>query len=554
MTAAWLDPALQASIQQGSDAASRLLIADVQQKVQALGGEVARLTSLAEGQQRLLDKFTVSDSDRGRTLQGFETRFTGVENLRTQVTTFSSQIDALNKNVGTVLELRNSLSDASGTPINVTKLRDDVAGLQQLSENLNGADGKPVRIVDLELKVRDLSDAVGVGSAGGLDARLTAAVGGLEDRLNKRVDDRSKAVQEQITAAQTQTLAKVDAETKASVAAALANVDSTIAAKVGEAEAGLKSTLGQTITTSIQTATDQITASTNNLINQRFAALPDQIKSTVAGAQAASEATLLSKLSVQVSSSVDTRAAAAEARTTAQVKDLATKQDAFQEQLQNDIQDAINGKIEAVQTDLTNKFTAQAAQSQQALSTQVSTQIADAMKTATASVNTQINDGLNQRLADLDTRVNSAVTAGLSTLPDQVKTEVGLEVAALDVTGELAAANTQITTQFRSELNQAIAGQQLRTTNTINALTVQLRGETAATVKAGIDSVFQRTSDLVAGVRADVTSVSDRLSTEVTRFGGSGTRINTTLGGGSSAPWLISYAGRNRAKTNVSGR
>ncbi len=526
VTMAWLDPALQATVNQTSDTGSRVVISDLRQKVDGLGTEVARLTSQLADQQRLIDRFTVNDSDRGRTLQAFDTRFAGVESVKTQVTGISAQLDALNKNVTTVLDLKKSLSDAAGAPIDVGKLKQQVVDLQKLSENFNGADGHPVRLLDVELKFKDLSDAVGLAGKGALDTRLAAASADLEARVNQRADDKLSVFQQQILTSQAQSVAKVTADSKAAVAAALAGNNQAIAAKSAESEARINVSVKDTVTASVKAAQDAITVSTNSAIDQRFAAIPDQVKTAVGAAQTATETRLRADFSSLIDTTVRSQVTAAESRVNTRATDAETKQAAFQKQLQADVQATINAQIATERTALSSSFNAQAAQAQQTIATQVASSVNDAIGRVSTNITAQITDGLNQRTGDLDTRVGRAVTTALQTLPSTIDSTVKQQIAGLDVAGQLQASKTAVITQFRGELNQAMSDQQVRSTAAVSAAITQLRGETATAVKSGSDSAFQRASDLISGVRTDVTTLSTRVNTEVARVD---SRITTAL-------------------------
>src|SRR6185369_971671 len=89
-------------------------------------------------------------------------------------------------NVDKVLDLRQSLQDAAGNPIDVVQIRQDVADLQLLRANLNGADGQPIRLRDIESKIQDIANVVGTGEAGGLDGRLAVFSASIQDSVNAK--------------------------------------------------------------------------------------------------------------------------------------------------------------------------------------------------------------------------------------------------------------------------------------------------------------------------------------------------------------------------------
>ena len=120
---AWLDADLQKSTADGGGGvATRQALSDMQRQVSSLQTQVAQLTALIQAQQASTDRTASNDIDRTRLLQGFDTRLGGVEGLGASVAQVAQSQQALQANVSTVLELRKSLSDANGRPINVAGL------------------------------------------------------------------------------------------------------------------------------------------------------------------------------------------------------------------------------------------------------------------------------------------------------------------------------------------------------------------------------------------------------------------------------------------------
>ena len=518
VTIAWLDPALQASLAQTTGSPARQALAELQQKVDSLGTEVARLTERVSAQQQVIDRFAVNDVDRAKTLGAFETRFAGVENLRTQVTGLAAQFDGFRANVNTVLELKKSLSDVSGAPIDVAKLRQDVNDLGALRENLKGADGNLLRLRDVELRLKELSDAGGLSGAGALDARIGKAAAEVEGRLNQRVDDRTNSVRQDLLAAQVAASAKIEADAKAAVTVALGTVEPTITTKVAEAEARLTTSLKDNVATSVKAARDSITAATATLVDQRVAAVSDQVKSAVTAARTDLSTSLRNDLSAQISTSVQAQAAAIEARLTTRLNDADTRQQAFQTQLRADTQKSMTEQITATKTELGGKFDAQAAQNRQAITTEVAARVSDAMTAAGPGIDAKIAAGVTAQIGNLDARVGTAVTTALRTLPDQISSAVKLEITTLDIAGQLQKTSDRLTGQFRNEMNQAITAEQSRSSTALTAAMTQLRGETATAVKSGSDDAFQRASTLVTTMKGDVQRVSDDLGVQVRRL------------------------------------
>ena len=172
---AWLDADLQSRLGGATAAVStRQALADMDQKIRALSTEVTRLQTVVATSQKVLDDSQAKDIDRSKALLDFDRRFRGVEDIKTLVSTLSSDVGSIRTNVDTVLELRKSLQDAAGNVIDVGQIRTDVESLKLLGVNLNGADGKPIRLRDIESQIADIANVVGTAGAGGLDGRLAA--------------------------------------------------------------------------------------------------------------------------------------------------------------------------------------------------------------------------------------------------------------------------------------------------------------------------------------------------------------------------------------------
>ena len=183
----WLDADLQARLggqQSQGSVLTRTALGEATQKITSLGTEVARLSTLAETHQLLLDRASVDAADRSKVLSQFDARFAGVENLRTLVGAVSNDVNGLRGNLDTVLQLRTSLSDANGNPIDVAQLKTQIGDLQTLRDNLKGVDGNLLRMRDIEVRLNEIGDAAGVGGAGGLDQRIATATGQLKEQLN----------------------------------------------------------------------------------------------------------------------------------------------------------------------------------------------------------------------------------------------------------------------------------------------------------------------------------------------------------------------------------
>src|SRR5687768_4564244 len=133
----------------GVSLATRLALADAQKQVTALGSEVARLSELAEDQKAQIDRVSGDALERENRLREFSERFEAIAALGGLVSALTAQVGSLEEATKTVLELRESLRDEQGEPIDASALVADVKRLDTLGKALLGIDGKVVRMRDV---------------------------------------------------------------------------------------------------------------------------------------------------------------------------------------------------------------------------------------------------------------------------------------------------------------------------------------------------------------------------------------------------------------------
>jgi hypothetical protein len=505
VTTSWLEPSLQTAVT-GVDGGvtTRAAIALMQQQVSALNAQLAGLSQTLDLHQKNLDRFAVNDVDRARALAGFDARFAGVENLRTLVTGMSSQVNSLASNVATVLDLRKSLTDANGAPIDIGKIQQNVGALQKLADNLNGVDGTPVRIRDVQLQIKEISDAVGVGGTGGLDARLAALSTELEARLDKKADDRATALHAQLLSEQN---ARADQSTAQFEAAIKSNSDAfnlALATSSKDTESRLTQSFTTQLTATINAARDGITAATSALVDQRMAAASAQTAAAITAASADLRTSLERSLSDSLHADLQTQVGAAEQRLNTRVASIATDNQAFQTQMTATTQTTIQSSISALGNTLATSVSSQITQAQTTLQTRLDTNLTSAIAATRTALDQSIASNLDQRLSTLNDRVSGAVSNALQTLPQQIGTVVDQRLTALDVSGQIGRSTTTVAQQLRSEFSQAINDLQGRFTTATNGVLTQLRGEISVAARSAADDAVQRASALVSGLRDEV--------------------------------------------------
>lgn len=305
---AWLDAELQATMAEGSGGvSSRTAVATLGKRVENLATELARLTSLVEQQQATTDRNTADRVDQGNKIRQFVGRLERVDELGGQVSSLNGELRGLKTNVSTVLELRSQLTDPQGQPIDVAKLRDDVGRLRTLERRMTGADGSPLRLRDLELKLAELSDVVGAGGGGGLEARLATLSGEIQARLEARVDERTAAAETglrgQLDANRAETLSVLERE----VAEVRSGVTATVDGRATGLQAELLATMNETVTALGERVRAQITTETTRLVDSRLQGVPAQVQAGVVSARNELRAALAAELTGVINAQVENR-------------------------------------------------------------------------------------------------------------------------------------------------------------------------------------------------------------------------------------------------------
>jgi hypothetical protein len=506
----WLDAELQAGQGGGGGSLStRSALVDMRQQVQALSAEVARLTTLIETQQKFLDRSAVDEIDRGKSLRAFEGRFAGVENLRTLVTNLSGQQESLGRNVNTVLELRRTLSDAQGNPIDVSALRQDLARLQALRDNLTGVDGSLLRVRDLELKLTELSDAVGVGGPGGLERRLGDLSATVEGRLNNRIDERTATLQTALTEAATGVETRLRTQLSNTLAENTIELDRAALDRLGVAEGRLRAEFTAQVTVATDAIRQDSVTAARAFVEQRFAEAPNLVATAVNTARAEIMEGLRGELNGQVTTQVRDQVAAVEARLSGRLSITENQVGAFRQELPTLVSTRVAEASDALADRLNTDLDARMAQVRQGLESRVNAQVSATVTEALGSLDARIAGRVDQGLSGLDTKIAQAVAGATRDLSTQIDTEVRDQVTALNLSQQIDASTASARQQLRGELAVAIANQQAQATNAVNDIASLLRAETDAKVRAGAEEAIQHTNSQLGRLRDDVNRTID---------------------------------------------
>lgn len=519
VTLAWLDADLQKRISDaGAGVPTRLLVADMDQKISNLSAQVAQFTVLLQAMRRQMDGFTVNDADREKALRGVDTRFAGLENLRTSVTGLAAQFDGLKSSVNTVIDLRKSLSDANGKAIDVNKLQQDVTSLQGLSDNLKGIDGNLVRLRDIQLKLNEVSDAAGVGGPGGLQSRLDKLSSDMETRVNGRLDTKVQALHDQIQTENTNAITQVRNDFTTAIGKATTSLDQSSTEKVKAAEERLNAATGDRITTAMQSLRSETAASITAQFDQRLAGLPAQISSTATKAANDAVNGLSATLTTTLTNQMQAQAAAANTKLDNRLAGFQQTMDAFRVETQKLVKSSVASASDTLTGTLTSHVDTQVSQARQAIEGELDGRVKSAVDAADATLDTRVGAVVDQRLSTLDSRIGQSVTQATRNLPGEITTEVKSQITTLNLSSQIQDASTKTTQQLRSEMAQAIADQQAKTATSINNAVTLLRGEIHVAAKNATDSAIASSSANISSLRTDFNNtLNDRLKNVVFR-------------------------------------
>jgi hypothetical protein len=517
----WLDADLQSRLAGGGagGVATRLSLADMQVKLDALGGQVGQLSTLGEDLQTRLDRTVADGLQQATKLTGFDQRFSGIEDLRGLVTGLSAQVGGLQPGIDAVLALRQSLGD-----VDVAGLQQRVVSLEALGKNLLGADGSPVHLTDVEARVKQLEDTLEVSPGSSLDDRVANLRKDLETALDKRVDDG---------------LATVGARVDAATADARASVESELASRLDETKSALEQNTAELVATAqqsletsfaarVETATADLRTSLSteaaSLVDQRLATLPAQISDAAKAAVGAAVSPLRDTLAQELGSQLDARISASDAALTARADALDAKladRDAQLPQL-------VAAEAAAELPDLVAGSVANASSTLAAgLGARVDQQLAQARDGLAATVQENVSTSLTAALGDLDARISAQLAPQLAGLDDRIQSAAAAAVGDLDsrvadavrsqLDSRLTDLGTQLTQQWQADLQ---AGLQRAAADNAQALSSALdgiRGEIATSHDDALHTALDAVDRTQASVEAEVKSSSDALTSQLAR-------------------------------------
>jgi uncharacterized small protein (DUF1192 family) len=515
VSAAWLDADLQAKLGGGDGSVStRSALAEISSRIASLNTEVARLTALLDSHGKLIDRSQVEELDRSRKLKQFDDRFAGVENLRTLVSTLSNDVTGVKSNVDTVLQLRESLRDVTGAPIDVSKMRQELTDVQTLRENLKGVDGQLLRLRDVEIKLREISDSVGVGGAGGLDARIGAIVAGTEQRLNTRVDERAAGLKSELDATVVASENRLKGQLASSVDSSNSTLQQSVIVQVEAAEGRITTLTGSRIAQSSADTEARALAATTSLVESKFALVPDQVRTIATGLVNEARNGLREDLRVNLTELLNTRITDVDGRLSGRADAVDTKVAAIEASVPGIVDVQLNTFGRQMEARLDTNLAAGIERARIQLRDELGGVVRGSVIDSLGNLDSRIVATVDDRLSGLDARIGQAVTVATSNLSQDVSTEVTRQLVTADVAGQISAANTTLAQQLRAEQTQAIATAQVQNSAAVSNAVGLLRSEITA-VRA------ETTGLLDTRLSAERNALRSEFSTNLTNLRGS---------------------------------
>lgn len=472
---AWLDAELQALVggQEPGSVATRQQIAVMQRALEVMQAEVTRLAEAVNRQQGQADDARVDALDWTRRLNGFDDRFSGLEDLSVSVSAAVKEQAALKRNVGRVLKLERTLTDAAGAPLDVAGMADRVKELEALRGSLTGVDEKPLRLRDLQLEILKLREALPRDGGGGLDGRLAAFETDLRERLAAESADRFDDVREELDTRDTGLRDLLDERFGAGLSAsrsaaqeaareAVAGAEGRFDDKLGSARSELEERLRGEVSAATTRALGDLAPTLAGMVETRVGSLRDQIQADVRTRLDAGLAEALRGVEERLGGRVeglrgefgtlegglDARIDAGAARAGAEADARAAAR--------------VRAEVEALGTALRASLDEQ-------VRAGVDTQMAGVRELAVRAV----ADGLG----DVQGRIDATVAGATRDIDGRVAAVVAEQVGRANIDGRITAATDQLASRLRSEIQSSVATLQSSTTRQLDAAVVNLRSE-----------------------------------------------------------------------------
>jgi len=323
--------------------------------------------------------------------------------------------------------------------------------------------------------------------------------------LNTRIDTKAQAVQDAVTTGSAASSDKVRAELTALVAKSGSDLDQSLTGKVAAAEKRINDGASQKVNDAVTSLRAENLTTVTGLLNQRFADVPEQIKAGATAVATDVAAGLRSELTTTIAAQVQTQTSALGAKLDSKLADTQNQITSLRQEVQVNIKTSVDTASASLKDSIGASVTTQLTQARLSIEATLDARAKGAADAATANLDTRIATTVDGRLSGLSATVDKAVTQSLRNLSTQVSDEVKSQITAVNISSQIQDSTSKTTQQFRSELVQAIADQQARTSTSINDTIKLLRGEISSTGRSATEAAVASASSMVSGLREETT-------------------------------------------------
>lgn len=536
VSATWLDADLQKSAGGGGGSALSARLAETEAAFALVRSELGRLRERLGVTDGRIDRASLDEVARAKTLREFEKRFDGLAQLGTAFGALKADIDAIRPDVADVLEFRKSLVGEGGVRIDVAKLQQNLGALQSVVENLNGVDGKPVNLKDIEIKLRELSEVSGVGG-GTLDGRFADFGAALKAEFEAATKAAAVRLETQAKESEVRLRAEIGRGRDEAVATALGNTT----AASGALETKINGRIEERLTAESAVIRTASLEAARTAANERFAGVAAVSREIAEKSAGDAEKRVTQALKSQLQTDMAALLAQSEGRLGQRLGALETALPQMTARLEGIAADAASRAASALEATLTGKISAGIATARHEIEATLAGQVDTGVKNGLATLDTRIGSALDARMPGVDQKIKAAAAEAARSAGEAAVSEVARQIAAADIEGAIKRATSASETRLQAQVAAQVAGLESRMTTLIRNTTDGLRGDFHASIDASIgqvkadltsvvdDRMRVTRSDLEDAIKNSVTvevdKASDRLNTRLTRVEVGGGRL-----------------------------
>lgn len=451
----WLDASLQARLQDaGGSVAVRAELSNMDNKIKSLIGEVARLTERVDMLQKQIDNWTVADFDRAKALRDFSASIAGLETLRTAVTSLSKQIQDVNQNVNAVLDLKQSLTDPQGKPINLVEMREQLNDVRAFRQNLQGVDGTLVNLKTFELKFKNIEDSLRAGGVKDPEGNLAVVTAAVESHVKGDFDSIKSDMN---------TLQKDNASLRKAlddaVKAARRSLETDINAKLTQSEININSEFEKRLRTETDKLRDDLTATSSKLIESRLTAtISPLIQTQFAAARSDIENNIRAQMGDSVSGLVKSQLVDVSKQLNTQVAQFQQQVAQLRDEVPLRVVNQVETLRESLKTEIDANLNENLKQTRAAIEPLIANKVASLVSESFAPLNQQVGVMVDKRIEEVNEKLTSQMTKSFNSVSADIANKVRDEFIRINFPDQLDKLKTAIEGSVAAKLAGSVEG------------------------------------------------------------------------------------------------